>query len=195
MRRPACASPYAGRIVPRPLLLLLPVLVAMVGGCGEEAVPRPRPAVQLVLTAPGDTTTTRDASVRVSGRVVPATARVIVLGQRVTVSAGGFSTAVDLSEGPNVIDVGASAAGRRAVWRALRVTRRSTIRVPELIGREEDDAKAALTELGLVVAVTDDDDLLDAFRRGPRIVCDVNPAAGTQVAAGGEVEVVVSKTC
>ena len=181
--------------MPRPLLLLLPVLVAIVAGCGEEAAPRPRPPVQLVLTAPGDTTTTREASVQVSGRVVPATARVIVLGERVAVSAGGFSTAVDLSEGPNVIDVGASAPGRRAVWRALRVTRRSTIRVPELVGREEEDAKAALTDLGLVVAVRNDDDLLDAFRRGPRIVCEANPAAETQVSAGGEVEIVVSKTC
>jgi hypothetical protein len=151
--------------------------------------------VQLALTAPADTATTREASVRVSGHVVPATARVVVLGERVGVSGGDFSTAVDLREGPNVIDVGASAPGRRAVWRALRVTRRSAIRVPDLLGREEDDAKDALTELGLVVRVTNDDGLLDALRGGPRIVCSMDPDVGTRVAAGGEVEIVVSRTC
>ncbi len=175
--------------------LLLSVLVATVAGCGEDPPAQPRPPVRLALTAPADTATTRDASVQVSGRVDPASARVIVLGDRVTVTDGDFSTRVDLREGPNVIDVGASAPGHRAVWRALRVTRRSSTRLPDLLGRAEDDAKAALTDLGLDVTVTDDDDIIDAFRRGPRIVCSMAPAAGAQVAAGGEVELVVSKTC
>lgn len=181
--------------MPRPLLLVLPVLVAVAAGCGEEPAPPPRPAVRLALTAPADTATTSEPSVEVRGRVAPATARVIVLGERVTVNGGGFSRTVSLREGSNVIDVGASAPGHRAVWRALRVTRRSAIRVPELVGRAEEDAKSALTELGLVVRVTDDDDLLDILRRGPRVVCSVDPAAGRQVEAGDEVEIVVSKTC
>ncbi len=46
-----------------------------------------------------------------------------------------------------------------------------------------------------MVRVTNDDNLLDAFRGGPRIVCAIDPAAGTQVTAGGEVEIVVSRTC
>lgn len=181
--------------MPRALLLLPAVLAATVAGCGDEPAPAPRPPVQLALTAPADTATTREATVRVSGRVVPASARVIVLGEPVTVIGGGFSASVDLREGSNVIDVGASAAGHRAVWRALRVTRRSTIELPDLVGREEDDAKAALTDLGLVAAMTNDDDLIDAFRRGPRFVCRTDPGAGTQIAAGGEVELVVSRTC
>jgi hypothetical protein len=131
----------------------------------------------------------------VTGTVAPAGARVIVLGDRVPVSGGSFSTSVDLQEGANVIDVGASAPGRRAVWRALRVTRRSTIRMPDLVGTEEDEAKASLADLGLTVRVTNDDDLLDAFRGGPRVVCVSVPDAGAQVPADTEVEIVVSRTC
>ena len=136
-----------------------------------------------------------ESSVAVTGTVVPRDARVIVLGERVAVVGGSFSASVDLREGANVIDVGASAPGRRAVWRALRVTRRSIVRMPDLPGTEEDDAKATLTDLGLDVRVTNDDDLLDALRGGPRVVCVTIPDAGTQLSPGAEVEVVVSKTC
>jgi hypothetical protein len=187
---------YAPAIVRRPLLLLLPVLAATTtAGCGDKPPPPARPPVQLSLSAPRDAGTTREATALVSGSVVPSTARVIVLGERVAVDGGGFSTNVDLREGSNVIDVGASAPGRRAVWRALRVTRRSLIRMPVLVGQEEDAAKAALEDLGLSVQVTNDDDLLDAFRGGPHIVCATNPEAGAQLKAGAEVEVVVSRTC
>ena len=180
----------------RPLLLLLPALAATtIAACGEDPAPPARPPVQLSLTAPRDTGTTREATVLVSGSVVPSTARVIVLGERVAVNGGGFSTSVDLREGSNVIDVGASAPGRRAVWRALRVTRRSLIRMPVLVGQEEDAAKSELADLGLNVQVTNDDDLLDAFRSGPRIVCATNPEAGAQLKAGADVEIVVSRTC
>jgi hypothetical protein len=182
--------------VRRPLLLLLPALAATtIAGCGDDPRPPPRPPVQLSLAAPRDTGTTREATVLVSGSVVPSTARVIVLGERVAVSGGAFSTSVDLREGSNVIDVGASAPGRRAVWRALRVTRHSLIRMPVLAGEEEDAAKSALADLGLDVRVTNDDDLLDAFRGGPHIVCATSPEAGAELKAGDEVEIVVSRTC
>jgi transcriptional regulator of nitric oxide reductase len=171
------------------------VLAASVAGCGDEPPPPPRPPVLLALTAPGDMGSTREATVEVAGTVVPATARVIVLGERVAVRGGRFSTSVDLREGSNVIDVGASAPGRRATWRALRVTRRSLVRMPVLVGEEEDAARAALADLGLEPQVTNDDDLLDAFRRGPRLVCATVPEAGTELRAGAEVELVVSKTC
>ena len=179
----------------RQLLLLLPALAACLPGCGEDPAPPPRPPVQLALAAPRDSATTREATVQVSGNVLPDTARVIVLGQRVAVDGGGFSPTVDLREGPNVIDVGASAPGRRAVWHALRVTRRSTIRMPALVGSREDAAKSALGDLGLSVQVSNDDDLIDAFRGGPEIVCATVPDAGAQLNANAEVEVVVSKTC
>jgi hypothetical protein len=179
------------------LRLLLPaVLAATVAvGCGNEPAPAPRPPVVLTLSAPRDAGTTRAATVQVVGSVTPSSARVIVLGERVAVSGGSFSHAVELREGSNVIDVGASAPGRRAVWRALRVTRHSMIRMPDLGGREEDAARAALEKLGLHVNVVNDDDLLDAFRRRPRVVCSTDPQAGAQVDPGADVEIVVSKTC
>jgi Glucodextranase, domain B/PASTA domain len=179
----------------RRLLLLLPAVLAAAVGCGDEAPPPPRPPVQLSLTAPSDGAVAREPTVQVSGRVSPSGARVIVVGERVAVNGGGFSTSVDLREGSNVIDVGASAAGRRAVWRALRVTRRSVIRMPEVVGTEEDAARSTLAGLDLRVRVVNDDDLLDAFRRGPRIVCSTTPEAGAELRPGAEVEVVVSKTC
>ena len=180
----------------RSLLLLPAMLAATAAGCGDQPPAPPRPPVQLSLTAPSDGAVAREATVQVSGRVSPVSARVIVLGERVAVQdGGGFSTSVDLREGSNVIDVGASAAGRRAVWRALRVTRRTIIRMPDLVGSQEDAARRTLEDLELRVRVVNDDDLLDAFRRGPRIVCETSPEAGAEVAPGAEVEVVVSKTC
>lgn len=179
----------------RPPLPLLAVLAAIVAGCGNEPAPPPRAPVQLALAAPRDTGTTGESSVAVTGTVVPRDARVLVLGERVAVVGGSFSTSVDLREGTNVIDVGASAPGRRAVWRALRVTRRSIVRMPDLLGTDEDEAKATLADLGLDVRVRNDDDLLDALRGGPRVVCTTIPQAGTQLSPSAQVEIVVSKTC
>jgi len=181
--------------VPR---LSLPVLVAvlvLVAGCGERPVDPPRKPVQLTLSEPQDTATTRDATVRVSGSVSPAGARVLVMGERVAVNGGRFSTAVDLREGANVIDIGAAAPGARATWRALRVTRQSKIELPDLVGREADEASDAVTALGLSPQVVVDDDLFDAFRRRPRVVCSTDPVAGSQLRPDDEVQLVVSKTC
>lgn len=176
------------------LAALLPAVV-VVAGCGEDPPPRPRPPVGLTLSAPADGSTTRELTVVVAGSVAPANARVIVRGEVATVSGGAFSHSVALDEGANVIDVGASAAGRRAVWRALRVTRSSKVRMPVLVGQQQDAARSVLEGLGLEVDVVNDDDLIDAFRGGPRLVCSTDPDAGSQVDAGAEVEIVVSRTC
>lgn len=183
--------------MPRPTVsLLLLSLAALAAGCGADAKPAaPRPPVRLTLSEPQDTGTTRDASVQVSGSVAPATAHVLVMGARVAVSDGSFSTAVDVREGANVIDVGASAPQHRAIWRALRVTRHSKISVPDLLGHVADEATATLDDLGLTVHVDVDDGLLDAFRTRPRIVCAMDPEPGTQVKPGDEVALIVSKTC
>jgi hypothetical protein len=170
-------------------------LAAIAAGCGDAPPPAPRPPVRLTLVAPQDAATTHETSVQVAGNVAPASARVLVAGDLVAVRGGSFATTVDLREGPNVIDVGASAPGRRAVWRALRVTRHALVGVPRLVGREVDAAQATLEGLGLTVSVVVDDDLLDVFRRGPRLVCSTNPEPGVQLEPGAQVEIVVSKSC
>jgi hypothetical protein len=170
-------------------------LLVSLAGCGEQPVDPPRRPVQLTLSEPQDTGTTREATVRVSGSVSPASARVLVMGERVAVSGGRFSTSIDVREGANVIDVGAAAPGARATWRALRVTRHSKIELPDLVGREADEASDAVTALGLSPQVGVDDGLLDAFRRRPRVVCSTDPAGGAQLRPDDEVQLVVSKTC
>lgn len=180
------------RVLP---ILLLAAVAAIVAGCGDENPAKPRRPVQLTLTGPRDGLTTRQDSTQVSGRVVPVGSRVLVLGERVTVNDGRFETSVDLREGSNVIDVGASASGTRATWRALRVTRRSKIDLPEVLGRETVDAVQTLEAQGFKVTVTIDEGFLDAFRNRPRLVCESTPEAGTQVEPGSEVELLVAKRC
>lgn len=183
--------------MPRALsLLLLTALAATGAGCGKARRPAPpRPPVRLTISAPQDLGTTRSPNVQVSGDVAPLTAHVLVVGELVPVTGGHFSTSVALREGTNVIDVGASAPGTRPTWRALRVTRHSMVQLPELLGHDADQAKATLQGLGLTVNVTNDDDLIDAFRGGPELVCDSDPEGGAQVQPASAVQLVVSKTC
>jgi hypothetical protein len=186
---------WPGVVVRRAYPLVVAVLCAVAAGCGEAPRATPRQPVQLTLSAPQDGATTKQETVRVAGRVAPRTARVLVRGERVPVRDGRFVTVVDLREGSNVIDVGASAPGARATWRALRVTRRSRVALPDVVGSEADAAESALTALGLEVRIAVDDDLLDVFRDGPRVVCSTDPDGGTELLPGSEVEVVVSKKC
>lgn len=181
----------------RPLLLAVVVALggAVTAGCGSPPPAPPRQPVRLTFSEPQDLATTREATVRISGAVAPATARVLVMGQRVAVASGRFSTVVDLREGANVIDVGAAAPGARATWRALRVTRHSRIELPDLVGHEADAARDAIAALGLTPHVVDDDGLLDLLRTRPKVVCDMDPAAGALLRPDDEVEIVVSKTC
>ena len=177
----------------RPLLLL--ALATAAAGCGDSPPEAPREPVGLTLAAPPDGVTTREAGVRVSGSVAPVSARVLVGGRRVRVSGGRFATRVSLREGANVIDVGASAPGARATWRALRVVRRSRIELPDVLGLEIAPAVAKLEALGFDVRVSIDDGLLDALRRRPRVVCRSDPDARSLVKPRSTVELVVSKTC
>ena len=177
------------------LCLLLVLLATSVAGCGDTPPEPPRKPVVLTLSAPQDGSTTREDAVRVGGSVMPVNARVLLRGERVTVSDGRFSAPVALREGTNVIDVGAAAPGWRATWRALRLTRRSKIRLPAVLGRETVDAVGALEARGFEVRVTNDDGLLDAFRERPRVVCRTDPEPDSLLQPGSEVEIVVSKTC
>jgi hypothetical protein len=162
------------------------------GGCGDRSDPRP---TRLHLTAPADSAVVHEDSVVVRGRVAPEGATVLVGGRPTTVSGSQFSARVPLREGGNVIDVGASAPGRLPVWRAVRVSRRIVVRVPELSGESRDDAVAALRALGLVPKVREGHGLLDALLPGGWGVCETRPGAGTEVPKGAHVELRVSKTC
>jgi serine/threonine-protein kinase len=179
-------------------LLLLPLVLpaAAATGCGGSApAPAARPPVALQVSSPSDVSRTTGATATVAGTVGTAGARVVVLGRRVAVSGGRFSTTVPLQEGPNLIDVAAVAPRAQAAWRVVRVTRRSTITVPDVVGRTLDDATATLEADGLDVQAVDGGGFFDALRGGPRHACATSPAAGADVAPGTRVEVTAAKRC
>lgn len=181
----------ASRLLP---LLALPAGAA--AGCGGSTVaPAARPPVALQLTSPADASRTGAATATVAGTVGPSGARVVVLGRRVPVRAGRFSTTVDLQEGPNLIDVAASAPRAATTWRVVRVTRRSKIAVPDVVGHTLDEATAALQAAGLGVRTVDGGGFFDVFRGGPRRACATSPPAGAAVAPGTTVEVTAAKRC
>src|SRR5262249_2551879 len=130
------------------LLLAIPLAVA---ACGNTARPASGPRVTLSLNAPGDTKSVRADSVRVQGTVSPSGASVEVNGKSASVSGGSFSADVSLSPGDNVIDVTASAPGRRPDADAVRVTRDMRVEIPDLVGHAADDAASRLKGLGLKV--------------------------------------------
>lgn len=180
-------------------LRLLPPLVlaaAAAAGCGgSPAAPAARPPVALQVTSPADATRTTGTTASVSGTVGTAGARVVVMGRRVAVSGGRFSTTVALQEGANLIDVAAVAPRSEPSWQVVRVTRRSTVTVPDVVGRTLDDATAALKADGLQVRAVDGGDFFDVFRGGPRHACATSPDAGADVAPGATVEVTTAKHC
>jgi hypothetical protein len=170
--------------------------VALVGvlayGCGGAAGTRP---VRIEITTPSDSTVVREDSVEVRGRVRPARARVLVAGQPANLVNGEFDARVPLREGPNVIDVGASAGGARTKWVAVRVARVTLTRVPRLIGASREDAVDRLETLGFQVDVKEEGGLLEKLLPGDWGVCEVRPQAGTKLRKGGRVRLVVSKSC
>src|SRR3954452_3575492 len=103
-------------------LVLLAVLPVLAGGGGNEKPPPDPPAVKLSISAPPDTSTSRQGSVTLRGTVQPSRAAVEVRGRSTTVRGGQFSTTLPLDEGLNVIDVAATMPGRSAAFAALRVT-------------------------------------------------------------------------
>jgi hypothetical protein len=182
----------------RPVLLIA-LLAAAAAGCGgddEKKAQRPPAPVGLKVSAPGDMTTVRTETVEVKGSVVPASAAVLVHGQRAAVSGGGtFKTTVALDPGANVIDVMATASGRTPALTAFRVTREVPVIVPELSGKTADAVRSALEDLGLKADVEEGGGLLEDLLPGDPAVCTQDPSAGAQVRRGASVHVVVSKSC
>ena len=133
---------------------LVPLLAAglVLSACGETPRPATQPRVTLKLSAPDDGGTTRDERIEIRGTVTPGDASVRVAGQDAEVSGGEFSAEVELLPGGNVIDVAATAPGRRPATDAVRVERDMRVPVPDVVGQESDkahrDAQGGRAEAG-----------------------------------------------
>jgi len=173
------------------LLGLGSLVLAACGGDGGESPP----AVRVAMTAPGDGAVVREGAVRLRGRVAPAGAAVRVEGETVPVRAGRFDARVDLEAGGNVIDVMATAPDRSPAMTAVRVTRRLTVRVPDVSGESPDRAVERLADVGLLARVSDVGGVIDEILPVGREVCETDPEAGATVDSGATVRVLVAKVC
>jgi len=109
--------------------------------CGDDAAPRgPEPKVRLQVTVPQDGATVRAETVAVEGTVAPAGARVQVLGKDVGVESGRWHAEVPLEPGANLVDVAASADGRRTAFASLRIVLEVRVTVPD-VGRVSERSK------------------------------------------------------
>lgn len=167
---------------------------ALAAGCGSSGPP-PAP-VRLDVTSPGDQAVVRAASVELRGTVRPASAVVTVAGERATVSGeGAFHASVKLDPGTNVIDVMASAGDARPALTAVRVRRRVSVTVPDVVGVLAADVKDRLTAAGLKAKIDDQDGIFDRLLPGDPVVCATDPSAGDEVDPGTTVRVLVSRRC
>ena len=69
------------------------------------------------------------------------------------------------------------------------------VRIPDLAGKVDEDAAAALDKLGLDAELDAVGGLFDELRSGPRRVCESDPPAGTEVDPGTNVTLKTAKTC
>jgi hypothetical protein len=180
-----------------PALLPLLGLALLVAGCGggDPQPPRKEPLVRLRLSAPADASVVRAETVRLTGSVRPAGAHVQVLGREVAVENGRFVADVPLEPGANLIDVAASARGRRPDFAAMRVVREVRVAVPALAGRDADQARERLEGLGLKVSTHDGGGFFDPLLPGDPKVCESDPAAGAQVLPGSKIELTIARNC
>jgi hypothetical protein len=118
-----------------------------------------------------------------------------VLGREVAVSGGAFTAEVPLEPGANLIDVSASARGRRPDFEATRVVREERVPVPDVIGSDADTAQDQLEGLGLKVEMEDAGGFFDPILPGDPKVCDSDPAPGAQVLPGSRVSLQVARDC
>ena len=174
---------------------LLSVCVLALAGCGDEPPSPPPPAVELTIVAPEDPATVDAASVDLRGRVVPARSEVYVRGSRVEVVAGSFTASVPLEEGANVVDVAASATGRRPASTAVRVVREVPVEIPAVEGEPADESIAALERLGLRVERSEGGGILDDLLPGDPEICRLDPPAGARVKRGSTVSVITARSC
>jgi hypothetical protein len=167
----------------------------VLSACGETPRPATQPRVTLTLSAPDDGGKTRDARVAIRGTVSPGDATVRVGGEDAEVSGGEFSAEVELQPGGNVIDVAASAAGRRPASDAVRVERDMRVPVPDLVGQEVDPATDALKAAGLRAVEERGGSWIDRLIGGTVHVCAISPPAATLVDKGTRVVIQTAREC
>jgi len=178
----------------RPLALTLAAGLALCA-CGEAPRPAAEPRVQLKLELPDDGGSVRADHVAVRGTVTPADAAVQVAGEAADVERGEFSAEVGLEPGGNVIDITATAPGRRPATDAVRVLRDMRVEVPDLVGSERDAAVARLRELGLEFTEERGGSWLDRLLPGAIEVCATRPPAGNLVQPRSAVTVQTQRDC
>ena len=177
-------------------LALLIAASVLLAGCGSETPPpKPQKPVRLSVSAPSDAAIVQSATAQVSGTVSPPGARVKVQGHLAQVSGNSFTGTVKLVQGPNVIDVAATASGRATALTAFRITRDERVAVPELVGLALDDAQQQADQRDLKLSAERGGGFLDPLvPRGPH-VCDQSPAPGKQVRRGSTVKLLVARSC
>jgi hypothetical protein len=169
---------------------------ALVGGCGAaDPPPKPQKPVLLTISSPADTSVVRSATTQVSGTVSPPGAQVEVQGHAAQVTGGTFTSTVALDQGPNVIDVAATARGRAAALTAFRVTRDERVRVPALVGLSLDDARTLAGQRELKLTTERGGGFLDPLVPRSIHVCDQAPRAGTDVRRGSTLKLLVARSC
>ena len=175
---------------------LLLVALLLLAGCGADTPPpKPQKPVQLNVSAPSDTAIVQSATAQVSGTVSPPGARVKVQGHLAQVSGNSFTSTVNLAQGPNVIDVAATARGRATALTAFRVTRDERVAVPELVGLALDDAQQQADQRDLKLRAERGGGFLDPLVPRGIHVCDQSPAPGKQVRRGTTVKLLVARSC
>ena len=169
---------------------------ALLAGCGGNDKPSPPPPpVKITLDSPRDTATVQADSVVLRGRVSPVSARVRVRGTQATMSSGSFRAQVALDVGTNVIDVVADAPGKSPAFAAIRVTRKDTVDVPDVVGLGVNDARSALKDAGLKASIRRKGGFIEEIVPRSTRVCETNPVAGDSVPRGTTVEVTVGRLC
>jgi hypothetical protein len=174
-----------------PATLTLPVIALV--GCGSSV--KPIAPVRLTIDGPTDGLRTLGSEVSVSGTVSPPSVTVLVLGQRVAVSSGSFTTRVPVKPGANVLDVIASAPRARGAMSAVRVYRQILVTIPDLSGRSPAQAATELTRLGLAPSVQESGGFFQSLIPTSPQVCQTSPPAGRAVAPGSAVQVQAAKLC
>ena len=176
--------------------VVVPLIAALtLAACGEEPRPASEPRVRLKLDVPSDGRAVRAERVTVSGKVTPGDAAVRVAGADAEVDGGQFSAEVELEPGGTVIDVTATAPGRRAATDAVRVLRDMRVEVPQLVGDEVDAAKTELRDSELRAVEERGGSWLDRLIPGPVTVCATRPRAGTLVELRSQVVLETARDC